>query len=250
MQHMFLIRAVCGPGWIHVWTFQLFFFFLQCQWCGNNNWNQFFFDRITSCRAGVLEWQTLFCIFPVREKAKILYELICFWSVMTFFVFLKKKEVMMRDTLVLLTNYIHCFHGGFTALTLFDVWRYEASLKMVYGSVSVWEEWCSNTCSPANVFVFFCYWSQWSISGFSPHFPCWHPWTLLQILFEHLHTAQTVFYIPIIHSGVTILNWELKVCFLISFANSMHTFILSCTTAECLTWGSDPLVVVGVFDCF
>lgn len=41
----------------------------------------------------------------------------------------------MRDTLVLLTNYIHCFHGGFSALTLFDVWRYEASLKMVYGSV-------------------------------------------------------------------------------------------------------------------
>lgn len=91
MQHMFLIRAVCGPGWIHVWTFQLFFFFLQCQWCGNNNWNQFFFDRITSCRAGVLEWQTLFCIFPVREKAKILYELICFWSVMTFFGFFLKK---------------------------------------------------------------------------------------------------------------------------------------------------------------
>lgn len=42
---------------------------------------------------------------------------------------------MRRDTLVLLTNHIHCFHGGVSALTLFDVWRYEASLKMVYGSV-------------------------------------------------------------------------------------------------------------------
>lgn len=174
MQHVFLIKAVCGLGWIHM--FGRFSFGRKQPICcdvatttGTN-----LGDRITSCRVVVLECQ-IFAFCPcvsLREgEKKNLYELICIWAVMTWWWWETRSSAHKLNPLVSQSLSVESLWCQALSGIFEDVLQLCQCLGGVMSKLTHTRTHTQRYCA-----CVFCYWSQWSISvGFFCLFPCSHP---------------------------------------------------------------------------